>query len=153
MTYLEFFMAYSGNYYPSNPAKYKGKVDRIVYRSSWERLLFAWCDECPDVKFWSSEETVVPYVCSTDNKVHRYFVDCVVEFHSGRKLLIEVKPKCQTVKPVMKKGKKQRTFLMEAFTYTKNVSKWNAAQKYAEKHNMSFQIWTEDTLRNLGIKV
>lgn len=146
-------MAYTGRFYPRNPSKYKGKLDDIVYRSSWERLLFSWCDECPDVKYWSSEETVIPYVCSTDNKVHRYFIDCTIEFTSGTKLLVEVKPKCQTVKPKMKKGKRTKTFLVEAFTYTKNASKWKAAQEYAKKHGMVFQIWTEDTLRNLGIKV
>lgn len=146
-------MAYSGRYYPSNPSKYKGDVNKIVYRSSWERLLFSWCDECPDIKYWSSEETIVPYICSTDNRLHRYFIDCTIEFKSGAKFMVEVKPKCQTIKPVLKNGKRTKTFLTEAYTYTKNVSKWKAAQEYARKHDMTFQIWTEDTLRNLGIKV
>lgn len=146
-------MAYTGKYYPRNPSKYKGDLNNIVYRSSWERLLFAWCDECPEVKSWSSEEYIIPYMCVTDRKMHRYFIDCCIEFTSGKKILVEVKPKVQTVKPVPKKGKKTKTFLTEAFTYAKNVSKWKAAEEFAKKRDMSFQIWTEDTLRNLGIKV
>ena len=38
-------------------------------------------------------------------------------------------------------------------TYIKNQSKWEAAQQYADHKGWKFQVWTEDTLGNLGIKL
>jgi hypothetical protein len=38
-------------------------------------------------------------------------------------------------------------------TYIKNESKWEAATAYANKHDMIFEIWTEETLRSFGIKI
>jgi len=146
-------MAYSGKFIPIYPLKYKGDHTNIIFRSSWERLVFMYLDKNPDVKFWQSEEFFIPYICSTDNKIHRYFIDCMVEFYSGAKFLIEIKPKCQTIKPLMKKGKKTKSFILECYTYSKNSSKWTYAMEYCRNHGFVFQIWTEETLRNLGIKI
>ena len=38
-------------------------------------------------------------------------------------------------------------------TYVKNQSKWEAAEQFAAKRNIEFQIWTEDTIKGLGIKL
>jgi hypothetical protein len=38
-------------------------------------------------------------------------------------------------------------------TYIKNTSKWTAANDFASYKGWKFQIWTEDTLKNLGIKL
>ena len=67
-------MAYSGKYKPKNPKKYKGDFTNIVYRSMWEKYCFKWCDENSEVKSWSSEETVIPYLYEVDKKYHRYFL-------------------------------------------------------------------------------
>jgi hypothetical protein len=75
----------------------------------------------------------------------------LIEMTNGEIILVEIKPKKQTVPP--KAARKTKKHLNEVTTYIKNTSKWNAAQQYAKHKGWKFQIWTEDTLRNLGIKV
>ena len=145
-------MSYHGPFQPINPHKYKGDPKRIVFRSLWERQLFKWCDEHCFVKAWSSEEIVVPYRCDTDKQLHRYFPDVFIEFSDGRKLLIEVKPKKETVQPRVPKRKTKR-FITEVLTYVKNTSKWAAAEAYAKERGWTFEIWSEDMLRKLGIVI
>ena len=66
-------------------------------------------------------------------------------------LLVEIKPKKETVPP---KGKrKTKKHLREVTTFIKNTDKWNAASQFAEHKGWKFQVWTEDTLKNLGIKL
>ena len=36
--------AYKGIFKPLNKAKYKGQVNNIVYRSSWEKRFMVYCD-------------------------------------------------------------------------------------------------------------
>jgi hypothetical protein len=38
-------------------------------------------------------------------------------------------------------------------TYIKNQSKWEAAKEYAENRGWKFDIWTEKTIKGLGIKL
>ena len=38
-------------------------------------------------------------------------------------------------------------------TFVKNESKWKAATKYCEDRGYHFEIWTEDTLKGLGIRL
>lgn len=111
-----------------------------------------WCDNNPFVTSWSSEEIVIPYRCMTDNRIHRYFVDMKIVFESGKVMIIELKPKCQTTPPE-KKNKRHKTFLREVLTYTKNVSKWEAAKAWSDAKGYTFAIWTEDDLRKLGVKM
>lgn len=144
-------MSYQGRYQPIHPEKYKGNPTNIVYRSSWERLVMKWCDTNPDVLEWNSEEIIIGYICATDGQAHRYFPDFFIKFKSGLKLLVEVKPEVQTAIP--KNSKNTKRALVEAFTFAKNKSKWEAAKQYASKNDMIFQVWTEKTLRNMGIMI
>lgn len=144
---------YQGIYAPKNKKKYIGNLDQVFYRSRWELLVFRWCDLNPDVVEWASEETVIPYICQTDKKQHRYFVDLYLKFKSGRKFLIEIKPESQSTEPKPKKGKKTSTFLMETLTYKKNMSKWETAKQYASDRGMYFQVWGESALKSIGINV
>lgn len=146
-------MSYKGIFLPINIQKYNGNTKNITYRSLYELGLMKWLDENPDIISWSSEEIVIPYVCKTDNKIHRYFIDFYVKFKSGKVLLIEIKPIKQTKKPESKKGKSKTTLMEENITYIKNLSKWMAAKKYAEERGWEFNIWTEKTLIKLGIKI
>lgn len=146
-------MAYSGRFIPRNKDKYAGDFDKITYRSLWERNVMKWMDENPDVVKWESEETVVPYVCKTDGRPHRYFMDFNVTFKSGKTFLIEVKPKVQTTPPVKKSNRATPRYIKEVMTFAKNTAKWKAADKYAKDRGWIFQIWTEETLNeSLGIK-
>ena len=144
-------MTYKGRYSIKNTSKYEGDPTRCIFHSLWERQVFRWCDENPSIIKWSSEETVVPYRCKTDNKIHRYFVDLKITTKDGRTWLIEIKPEKETKEPKMRK--KTKRYIREVMTYIKNQSKWEAAKEYAENRGWKFDIWTEKTIKGLGIKL
>tara|TARA_B100000941_G_scaffold169271_1_gene120584 strand:- start:464 stop:904 length:441 start_codon:yes stop_codon:yes gene_type:complete len=145
-------MSYKGRYKLKNPKKYAGDPDKITYRSLWERNTFRWCENNPKVKLWNSEGVVVPYKSSVDGKVHRYFVDLLVQMEDKKTYLIEIKPKSQTVPP-KKRSRRTKKFIREMATFAVNRDKWEAANKFAEHNGWKFQVWTEETLKNLNIKV
>ena len=145
-------MAYSGRYSVKNHEKYEGDHSRVFFRSLWERQVFKWIDGNPDIKKWSSEEVVIPYKCQTDNRVHRYFIDVKMTMCDGKTYLVEIKPKSQTKKP-LKTRRKTKRYLKEVLTYAKNESKWLAANEYCKDRNWKFLVWTEDHLKELGIKL
>jgi len=137
---------YKGKYKVRFPEKYKGDYTKVTYRSYWEKQTFKWVEKQPNVRWWNSEETIVPYICSTDNKPHRYFMDLTIKFTNGKVLLVEIKPFGQTQSP-------KRKNLNEALRYMKNISKWKYAKKYAEDRGYHFEIWTEKTLEGFGINL
>lgn len=143
---------YSGKFKPTNIGKYQGAYDCITYRSLWERQVFRWCDMNTNVIKWSSEEIIVPYLCKSDGKYHRYYVDLLITFSNGKTYLIEIKPKSQTIPP-KKPARQSKKFLTEVMTYVKNQSKWHAAEIFANQRGWEFQVWTEDNLTNFGIKL
>jgi len=145
-------MSYKGRYTIKNPDKYAGDVKKVIYRSLWERNTFRWCENNPKVKLWNSEEVVVPYVSSIDKKLHRYYVDLLIQMDNKKTYLIEIKPKKET-QPPKPRSRKTKKFINEQLTYIKNNDKWEAANKFAEHNGWKFQVWTEETLKNLGIKV
>lgn len=151
-------MAYSGRFRPKNPQKYKGDPTKIFYRSSWELRFFSTLDRHPDVIWWQSEEVVVPYYSPIDGKRHRYFPDVIVHTkvpnNETKTLMIEIKPKGQTLPPdrsKMKtsKGNISRRYLNEVKTYGVNEAKWKAAKIFCAHRGWEFKIYTEETL---GIK-
>ena len=141
-------MAYSGRYKVVNTSKYKGDFTNVVYRSLWEKKVFQWCDNNPDVKEWSSEEVVVPYYYDVDKKYHRYFVDLKIVMKE-KTILVEIKPAKETEPPTGEKRTKR--YINEGLTYIKNMNKWEAANEYAKDRGWEFQIWTENHLSVLGI--
>jgi hypothetical protein len=146
---------YQGKFKPKYPQKYIGVVDEIYYRSSWELSIMLWCDSNKNVTKWSSEEIVVPYLCPTDNKVRRYFIDFRITINDEKTYLVELKPRKYTMPPEQKSKdkRKRKRYITEVLEYVKNQAKWNAADAYAKKCGASFQVWTEDTLEQLGIKI
>ena len=123
----------------------------IYFRSSWERSVMRWLDENPAILKWNSEEVHLKYTCAIDGKPHKYYVDFFIEFANGDKVLVEVKPEYQTKKPKFKKNRQK--FLEECAYWSRNVSKWKAAIKVAKENSVTFEVWTEKTLRNLGIRI
>ena len=79
---------YKGKYTIKKPKKYMGDATKVTYRSLWERQAFKWCEERDDVIGWSSEEVVVPYVCPTDKRAHRYFIDLKIKFSNRSSSLL-----------------------------------------------------------------
>ena len=142
-----------GYFTPNFKQKYNGDSNNIVYRSGWEKSVMSWLDMNPDVTKWSSEEFVIPYICKTDNRKHRYYIDFVVEFKSGVKMLIEVKPDKQIAKPVVSGKKVTKRLVEEVTVYAKNSSKWEAASAWCINNGYIFQIWGETALKRLGIKI
>lgn len=147
-------MTYKGKYLPTNRHKYKGNAEKITYRSSWELAVMKWCDYSPTVKRWSSEEIVVPYLCTLDHRNHRYFIDFYVELENGMTYLWEVKPyeETQLPKPPKRSTPASKARYMEAcFTYQKNWDKWKAADKFAKERNWVFKVLSEKALTKYGI--
>jgi hypothetical protein len=144
------FGTYKSTYTPINEEKYVGDQDPIC-RSSWERAFCKWCDFNKNVVHWSSETVVIPYISKVDKKLHRYYVDFVVEFVDSKVVLFEIKPFKETQPPKVRKRTKR--FLYEMKTYATNTSKWKAASEFAKRKGVSFQILTEHELRKLGIKI
>ncbi len=145
-------MSYKGKYKIKNKEKYIGDAKDVVYRSLWERQCFKWCENNPKVKGWNSEEIVIPYVSDVDKRLHRYFVDLLIVMENEEVYLVEIKPKKQTMKPKVP-NRKTKKYIKEISTYVVNTNKWKAADKFANKKGWKFQIWTEETLKNLGIKL
>lgn len=141
-----------GFFKPKNISKYKGDPTQIVYRSSWELSALMKLDSNPDVIQYSSEEIVIPYLSKIDNKIHRYFTDLWVKLKlpdgSIQEYIFEIKPSQQTIPPKKPKNLTKK-FIKEVETYTKNRSKWDAAEEYCKKRGMKFQIITE---KDLGVK-
>lgn len=149
---------YQGRYKPKNPHKYMGDPTNIIYRSGWEFKLMRYLDVHPDVVQWGSEELVIPYRSPIDGRLHRYFPDFIVKQinKEGKKetILIEVKPKAQTVPPDISKkntatGRVSRKFLNEVKTWGVNSAKWKAAEEFCKDRGWKFQIMHED---HLGVK-
>lgn len=140
---------HQGIYKPINPEKYLGDPTKIIFRSSWERKFMVWCDKNPAIIGWSSEETVVPYICATDNRPHRYFLDFKIKVKSKdgsvKTYLVEVKPLAQT-QPPKYNGKQTKRYLNESMTFIKNQSKWKYAEKYCKDRGWFFRIITEKDL-------
>lgn len=148
-------MAYHGKFKPKNPKKYKGNLDKIEWRSSWELGFMRYCDENPHIIRWNSEEIVIPYRSVADeNKLRRYFVDFWVKYEDGREFIFEIKPFKETQPPIppgkMTEKARQR-FLKEVYTYQVNKDKWNAAHEAATKKGWLFKVLTEKTLPKFGV--
>ena len=116
---------YRGSYKPKNPHKYIGDINSITYRSLWERKFMIFCDTNLAVIKWASEEITIPYYYNVDKKVHKYYVDFVMQLQeSSGKLktyLIEIKPYKQTVEPIKRKNTKK--YINEVLEWEKNQYK------------------------------
>ena len=142
---------YQGYFKPRNPQKYKGDPTNIIYRSRWELLVMSRFDIDPNVIWWSSEETVIPYRSPVDNRIHRYYVDFTARLNKPgggtRTVLIEVKPYKQTQPPIITEGKKKsRKYVNEVMTWGVNTAKWKAARAYCKDRGFEFMIMTEHEL-------
>lgn len=145
-------MYHKRKYTPIHPQKYKGDPTDIVMRSSWETKFAVWCDHNPSILEWSSETTIIPYKCPTDDKWHRYFTDFKIKVRDkdGRSkvYIVEIKPDKQT-RPPQAPQRKTRRYLQEVMTWGKNEAKWEAAKEYCADRGWEFIILTE---YQLGIK-
>lgn len=144
-------MAYSGRFKPSNPKKYAGDYNNIIYRSSWECRVMTWLDKNPDIIQWGSEEVIIPYKSPVDGRFHRYFPDFIVKVRTKdgmiKTMIIEVKPERETKEPKPRK-RMTKQYIQEVATYGVNQSKWRAAEEYCLDRGWEFKVITE---KHLGI--
>jgi hypothetical protein len=144
---------YKGRYRIQNPRKYKGDINDVIYRSSWELRFMKWCDLNPNVIEWGSETVIIPYRSPVDNRMHRYFVDFYIKTKDKnneiKKYLIEIKPEKFTKPPAIPQ-KKTKRFIEEVFNYGINQNKWKSANEYCEDRGWKFLVLTE---KDLGIQV
>lgn len=140
-----------GRFQPKYPKKYKGDWRNICYRSSWELKFMKWADSSLNVKYWNSEEIVIPYLSPIDQKYHRYFVDFKVWIQNASgtldTYLVEIKPLSMCSPP--KKRKQTKSYIEEVCRWGINKAKWDAANEYALDRGEKFIILTE---KQLGIK-
>ena len=143
-------MPYKGKYTPENPSKYVGDPTNVIYRSLLERRFMVFCDKNPNIMKWASEEMFVPYYSPIDKRMHRYYVDFLIEVleknGAVKTYLIEIKPSRQCKAPKESTNKSNKTFLKEMKNWVINNSKWNAASEFAKKQNWEFKIITEENL-------
>jgi hypothetical protein len=138
-------MFHKRKFIPIFPEKYTGDPTNIIMRSSWETRFASWCDKNPSVLKWSSEETVIPYRCPTDNRIHRYFVDFKITVNTGKTYIVEVKPAAQTQPPIYP-GRQTQRYITESLTFIKNKAKWEAAIEFSRDRGWEFKIITEKEL-------
>lgn len=134
--------------YFENAKKYQHKdinnPEPIIYRSGWEKQFMISLEMNPQVKSWSSEAIMIPYflVEKKGDKLiktrHNYFPDFFIELHTGKKILIEVKPRCQC--PKIQKDIDRNP------TMRKNACKWKAAIEFCKLNGFEFKLITEDSL-------
>jgi TnsA endonuclease N terminal len=138
-------MPYKGVYKPRNSEKYAGDINKVVYRSLWERRLFTFLDDHPDCLQWVSEEIIIPYLSPVDKKWHKYFPDVLakIQTREGPKMyLIEVKPFHQCMPPKIPK-RRTKNYFNECNRYVINQAKFEAAKKYCDERGWKFQLVTE----------
>ena len=142
-------MAYKGRFNISNPSKYKGDPQRIIYRSLWERKFMVYCDTNDAILEWGSEEYIIPYLSPWDGRIHRYFPDFYIKVRQAngttKKYIIEVKPKKQC-KPPDKPKRKTKKWYKETRAWGINSAKWKYAEDWCNNNGMEFKILTEDHL-------
>lgn len=145
-------MPYKTKFIPKNTTKYIGDHEKIICRSLWERKFCKFLDENVNVIRWSFETLKIPYISPIDNKQHIYLPDFIVEkknkFGEIETLVVEIKPYKQTQQPKHKKNKSKKSILTENINYSINISKWEAAKLFCEKHSWKFVILTEKELFN-----
>lgn len=108
-----------------------------------------WLDKNPNIVSWASEELVIPYISPVDNRWHRYFPDFLVKVKDRdgktKTLMLEVKPKKQTLPPKTPK-RKTKQYINEVMTYGVNQAKWKYAVEYCADRGWEFRVITEEHL-------
>lgn len=128
-------------FYPQNREKYIGdNINKITFRSSWERKFCEMCDQHPNIIFWASESLSIKYRHPLSGQIKNYIPDFLVVYRdaSGRKYteIVEIKPLEQSSPKYAKSAKDKEALII-------NLAKWEAATIYCKKRNIRFRIVTE----------
>lgn len=166
---------HQGIFVPKHPEKIIG--GEIVYRSGWELAFARWCDDNIAVVEWGSEPAAIQYrnpsavdfdACTKANvspmdpnnwPINNYYPDFYIALKINesetKKLIIEIKPKVQTERPIAPpagaKLKVQKSYVNATKTYLQNKMKWQAAIEWCKPREFEFKVYTDVTLKALGI--
>lgn len=134
-------MAESRRYVCRNPQKYAGDATRIVARSSWEIMYMQALDNSNLVAKWISEPKTlnISYLDPITKKVKQYWPDFLVQYINGQIELVEVKP----LKEALSENAKST---YDKLSLLRNVSKWQAADRFAKSIGGRFRVVTEKDL-------
>jgi len=152
------FKSYKGWYSLKHPEKFIIPIDEYMksyksgsvnYKSKLELTAIYYADNNEQVLKWSLEPYPINYVKPTDQKIHRYFVDLYLEFNTGQKFIVEIKPHSQTIPPKLPKKssiKNKKNYELALKTFAINTAKWESAKQFANDNQMQFIILTEKQL-------
>lgn len=131
----------------SESKKYNGRIKKVIYRSSWEKMFCMWCERNTNVVNWCSESVAIKYHCPLTNTVKNYYPDFWVKMKDGKVWLVEVKPfKEYGEIPSLPKRKTKKA--MKSYTYLHNAvkvnfSKFKSAKAYCNTRGWSFLVADE----------
>lgn len=114
------------------------KNEPVIFRSGLELEFINYCENHPSIKRWASEPIKIKYYSRLDGKEMNYYPDFVIEKTNGSRIIVEIKPKSQTIKPTVYDN------LWSKEAWVKNMDKWVAAYKFAKEHKMSFIVVSEN---------
>lgn len=152
--------SYKGWYQLLNPNKFIKPLDEYMqsykdghvnFKSRLELKAIKYADFNKHIISWSIEPFNIKYVKPTDGKIHRYFIDLFLEFSSGDKFIVEIKPKSETLppkKPTKNTQKASMNYQLALQTYAINQAKWKAAEEFAALNKMKFIILTDEELNS-----
>jgi len=149
-----------GWYKLKNPEKFQKPHDdymksfnessmELEYKSSLELRAFMFVDNFDKVNKWTVEPFAIKYVKPTDNKIHRYYPDMLINFKSKQTFLVEIKSYGETKPPVKPKKinvKSAKNYKKALETYAINCAKWKAAKKFCEESDIKFIFLTDKQL-------
>ena len=102
----------------------------MVFRSSWEEACINHFDNNDSVAAFEVEPVRILYEAEHGEYLRNYIPDFIVEYVDGKRLMIEIKP--------------------EYFVDAKiNQAKFKAAREYCDKHNITFEVWTETKINDI----
>lgn len=160
----------SGVYIPKNKNKVikLNKYGGITYRSSMEKKVMIYLDNCADIIKWGAENIEIPYILTKkdlsgviiSSSQHRYYPDIYYELKmedgSINRIVMEIKPYKQCFPPDSKffekkmiTKKQAKNFQWELDEYNKNLCKWEFAIKYCNSKGMSFKLFTDKQIEQM----
>ena len=138
----------NGKYNPTNPGKYIGDLNSIIFRSSWELRFCQYCDLEKKILRWSSEPISIEYWSPIDKKTHLYHPDYYIKVlkddGSEEDWIIEIKPRNQYKKelePTLEgkvTAKKLKAYNDKKTAWIINRCKFEAADKFAKSIGYRF---------------
>jgi hypothetical protein len=138
-----------GKFTLKNTEKYVG-TKTPTYRSSWEHTFMMFCDNHPNIIQWASEAVQIPYRNPVTGKQSIYVPDFFVMYEdkngNRRAEIVEVKPSSQATMEAAGKNNQNKLSVVV------NTAKWQAAQIWCRRQQITFRVITEKDIFRQGQK-